>query len=340
MVSHSPRVLWRARMRSLILPTLAVLLLPDPGTEATVRYKAWQWQRVIEPASGAPANEQCAVLDADLYTAAAPGLRDVRLVQDGREIAYALAESYDEPALHAGPAGSNQTDRSLYTTVLRIPLMNVTPPKPAGTPSETIEQGAAVLLQRVPVERVEFTADAVKNTPLPLSRSRPLATIFFRLLATPNLHGIARTAQQQPTAGELIEDRLDADHPVERTAIGANLQGSARVLVTVQPGSRHYSGVLLEMHQRSICYQPLTSAPLMLFYGNGDARPKHYEYSSHYRPTSTPLLAHLGPAQRNPNYRSEPARAFVPTRLQRLSTAVCVAVAGFLLTAVLLLRSR
>ncbi|MGI4755870.1 MAG: hypothetical protein ACRYGF_03365 [Janthinobacterium lividum] len=325
-------------MRLLLIPALSTVLLPSFGAPAPTRYRAWQWQRSIQPAEHAPADEQCVLLDAEVYAAASPGLRDVRLLQDGHEIAYALQESYDKPALHAGPDGKQLLDRSVYTTVLQIPLKEV---RSEGSPlldgSGLTAYGEAMLPGHVPVERIALVPDQAMLA-RPIEGQTSPTVVHLYLSATPTAR--LGSSALQPIAAEVIEDNLDADQPVEQTAIGANLQSSARVAVTVQRGSRQYSNVLLQMHQRSICYQPLSSAPLLLLYGNEDARPVRYDYSAHYRPTSAPLFGLLGRAELNPGYHAKAATAseWRITRLQRLLLAVGVALVGFLLTAVPLLR--
>ena len=297
-------------MRILLLAALSALPVPVSIPHAPPRYRAWQWERTVQPAPSAPADEQCVVLDADLYAASAPGLRDVRLLQDGQEIAYALQESYDERALHTEGDG----DRSVYTTVLTVPLSG----------EGRWEQGAAVLPQHVPVERIDLIENAAP--------ALPSGAIHMRLVVTPNAAA--------PVVGEVIEVDLAAASPVERTAIGANLQRSARVDLGIDPGEGHYSKALLQMRQRSLCYQPLSAAPLLLLYGNADAPPVRYAYAAHYQPRAQALLASFGPAQRNEDYHPKAQKPFTLTRNQRSSLAVFVAAAGFLLMAVPLLRRR
>lgn len=307
-------------MRFFLLAALAVLPQQSPSSDVPTRYRDWQWQRSIQPSASAPGDTQCVVLDAKLYADAAPGLRDVRLLQNGREIAYALQESYDERAQHTAYSG----DRSLYTTVLKVPLTDAGP----------LQHGEAVLLQHVPVERMELTLD--EDTP-----AKPNSTagrVRFRLVATPYSH-VALNARQ-PATGEVIEDDLDAQSPIEQTAIGANLQGSARIDITVKAGPQHFTSASLQMHQRSLCFQPLSSAPLMLLYGNAGALPVRYAYAAHYQPRAETLLASLGPAQPSGSYQPRVNRAFTLTRRQRLGLAVFIAVGGFLVTAVPLLRRR
>ncbi|MGI4852456.1 MAG: hypothetical protein ACRYF4_00245 [Janthinobacterium lividum] len=291
--------------------------MTGPRPAAPARYKAWQWQRTIQPAAGVPLAEQCVVLDAELYAASAPGLRDVRLLQDGREVAYALQESYDERAVHT--AGG--VDRAVYMTVLSVPL----------SADSGLERGTAVLPQHVPVERIELVPGTDEHGAAPATPSH--GTVHLRLVATPQ-------SANASAPGEVIEDDLDAARPIERTAIGANLQHEVHVDVLVNAGAEHFSHARLQMHERSLCYQPLSSAPLLLLYGNADALPVRSAYAAHYRPTAEALLASPGPAQRNVNYQSRVSTTFTLTRLQRLGLAVFVAAAGFLLTAVPLLRRR
>ena len=289
-------VLWAA---------LATALAQDLGR--------WQWQRTVRPAAVSPAAEQCVLVDADLYTKAAPGLRDLRLLQDGRELAYALQESYDAGALDSHAPARMLADRSLYTTVLRIPL-NAAP---------TTQSGAALLFRHVPVERMELVPSGGSGQ------------VHFRLLASPT-EDRAHAGQRAPAEPEVIDDELSAASPVEITALGANLQNDASVAIAVDGGAR-FSEVLLQMHQRSICYQPLSRSPLVLLFGNPDARPVHYSYATNFHPVAKPLLAIMGPTEPNPAYRrTTPQHLF--TRQSRLMIALVVGMAAFLLTALPLLR--
>ncbi|WP_187290245.1 hypothetical protein [Terriglobus saanensis] len=71
---------------------------------------AFRWQRTVHVPERA--GVVCAVLDAEVFPKAEPALRDLRLVQDGEEVPYAVEESYDEESLRSGV--TRPEDRSLY----------------------------------------------------------------------------------------------------------------------------------------------------------------------------------------------------------------------------------
>jgi hypothetical protein len=73
----------------------------------------FRWQRAVEVPAGS--GVACAVLDAGVFHDAEPALRDVRLAQDGRELPYAVEESYDTESLASGV--TLPEDRSLYEVV-------------------------------------------------------------------------------------------------------------------------------------------------------------------------------------------------------------------------------
>ena len=263
------------------------------------------------------------MLDADLFAKAAPGLRDVRLVQDGRELAYATDESFDDRKPARGTAAVE--DRALYETVLAIPLTaegagRLLP----GLPSALMSRigGQAVLPAHVPVERVLLQQAPAAAEPLWLAAS-PRADLEPR----EELHGI-----------------VSASQPAVAFTIGANLQGPAYVAARVgraTGGAGNDAGtLLLQMRRRELCYQPLSPSPLTLLVGNEKAHPVRFDYAAHYQPSATPLLATLGPAFANPAYRAPDERHLTMTRSHRLLLACSLAAAVFLLTITPLLRRR
>jgi len=94
---------------------------------------AFRWQRTVHLPQGE--GMVCAVLDAEVFARAEPALRDLRLVQNGDEVPYAVEESYDEESLRSGV--TRPEDRSLYEVAVEGKV------------------GAALRLPaKVPVERV------------------------------------------------------------------------------------------------------------------------------------------------------------------------------------------
>ncbi len=276
-------------------------------------FAAWQWQRVIRPAPDSPVTEQCVVLDADLYASATPGLRDVRLLQDGRLLAYALQESYDSGALDTHSPARILEDRSVYTTVLRVQL----------TPGAANQTGEALLRQHVPVERIEL---------VPVGDA---AEVQFRISAKPHSGEQSRT-RAAPLDPELVNGSVSAGSPVIMTALGANLQSDADVAITLS-GKARFTAALLQMHQRAVCYQPLSRSEIVLLFGNPDAPPVHYEYATHFHPLAKPLLASMSQAEPNPAFRGRADRRRLTLRA-KLFAAFAITGAAFLLTVLPLLR--
>jgi hypothetical protein len=138
---------------SFALAALVIASAAQPGLADHVPWPdaAWKWERVIVPNAASPAAEQCVVLDANLFAAAAPGLRDVRLLQDGREVAYAIDESVDE---HPG----SDDDRSVYDTVAttKFTSTGILGTAVHGSSTTTDRTATVLIPRRVPVERLRL----------------------------------------------------------------------------------------------------------------------------------------------------------------------------------------
>lgn len=295
-------------MRSLLFFALPALLISSERQSGAPTHAAWHWQRVIVPNVASQGSEQCAVLDASLFAAAAPGLRDVRLLQDGRELAYATDISYDD---HRGLASAADADRSLYEVALVVPAHRSAPSDPLdhGRDSSPLERppvwfsGEGLLPAHVPVERVRLN-------PAPAG----IASLSLRAAEA-----------GRPASAEFIQATVTPEHPSAAFTIGANLQQAAQVRLDVQGDPAQVPSFVLEMRRRELCYQPLSSSPLLLLFGNPAAPLVHYDYAAHYRPKAAPLLASLGPATANPQYREQaPApRAFSPKAKLSLALLAC-----------------
>ncbi len=310
-------------MRHLLLLALAAAVA-SPPLPAPRTVSAWRFLRVITPAESAPLAAQCVVLDADLYARAAAGLRDVRLVQDGRELAYATDESFDDRA--SIPAALGTEDRALYEVSLKIAARpSEWPGAPGnGAASSRPEHppgwfyGQDLLPAHVPVERVRL-------------EPAPAGTEFLSLRAA---------AKDDLRNAEVLETTLTAEHPAAAFTVGANLQEDADVRVGVHGQASQVTSFVLEMRRRQMCYQPRSAAPLLIFFGNENARPVRYDYAAHYQPTGTPLLARMGPVQPNPAYRPREPYRFQITRTERLLLALTLSMVMFLVLAVPVLRRR
>lgn len=311
-------------MRPLLLFALAAVAAsaPQPSVPRTV--SSWRWMRAITPAASAPMAQQCVVLDADLYARAAAGLRDVRLVQDGRELAFATDESFDDRT--GSSAAQTADDRALYEVSLRIMARPSEWPGFAGNGQANTRPehppgwfyGSDLLPAHVPVERVRLDP-------------APAGTEFL---------GLRAAEKDDLRNAEVLETTLTPAHPTAAFTVGANLQQDADIGIGVHGDGSVVNSFVLEMRRRQMCYQPRSAAPLLIFLGNENARPVHYEYAAHYQPTGTPLLARMGPVQPNPAYRPHEPHRFQITRTQRILLALSLSIALFLLTAVPVLRGR
>lgn len=268
----------------------ALQAVPSGGNTVSsgVQSASARWQRVLMPPAATPMAAQCAVVDADLYAHAAPGLRDVRLLQDGQELPYAMDVSFDTRVGDAAPPPAD--DRALYEPVQTIPLVPQPAAGIAGNQMGDVPDtyfNETLLSAHVPVERVRIV-------PAP------------RAEATVELHAAARMNLGQ---AEELRAVLTARTPVVPFTVGANLQEPADVLVRVVDHSGAPQAVVLEMRRREICYQPRSMSPVHLLVGDATAEPPAYDYALHFQPTSHPLMAAMGPMTANPAYQAPAATA-------------------------------
>jgi hypothetical protein len=273
------------------------------------------WQRTLLLPAGHPAVEQCVVLDADLFANAAPGLRDVRLLQGDRELQYAVAESHDDRETVAEPMPAD--DRSVFDVVAEAPLGGEM--AQAAVPNTRV--ATFVLPAHVPVERITLSG----------ALQQP-ADVQVR--ATPT-SGTLGSGSPESEVVALMAHAGQASLPV---TLGANLQKDATVSVSINsrdPVNR----VKLEMRRRELCYKPITDAPVRMVYGDSEAQSIHYDYALRYKPTATPVLATMGPREANPLYEPPVAvQPFFLTLRQRLGIAIGLCVGMIFVTFAALAR--
>lgn len=272
-----------------------------------------RWQRSILPPAAAPFAEACVVLDAATFSHAEPGLRDLRLYQDGVELPYAVEESFDRRALEADRALPD--DRSLY--------------EPAAGPAP-VKDGAAVL-------------EAPPHVPLERLRVLPQA-------AAPTGITVQDADKTAPAEVETVHARLAPRESVLPVTLGGNLQNGALLQIAVNEpaavressaASGRIQSVLMEMRRRSLCYQPRSASMLTLFLGGRDEAAPQYEFARHFSTAAALPSAQLGPIVPNPAYRDDAAgTGLLQTRASRLRLALLLAVAAFLFSANRLLHAR
>ena len=273
------------------------------------------------PNAASPAAEQCAVLDGNLFAGAAPGLRDVRLLQDGREVAYAIDESLDE---HTG----SDSDRSIYDTVAATDFTS------SATGSRVIahaeDRTATVFLPpRVPVERLRLIIADTAHRP-------DLMPHAMKVIITAR----PQAADHLLREPEVVALQAEPERLLLPVTLGANLQDPAGVTVHVDPAPASLTRVALEMRRREICYQPLSSSSVKLLFGNAKALPVHYEFGRYFQPKATPLLSSMGPIRANPAYRAGTLRSAGLSARMKLILEVFACAFALLLTLRPLLRAR
>ncbi len=282
----------------------------------------FRWQRQLMPATGHAADEQCVVLDADLYAHAAPGLRDVRLVQDGRLLPYAMDVSFDDRT--GNSAETLPGDRAQYEPSLTLPLLpgrEASPDVVQEDPAHTQLFAHGLLPAHVPVERIRV--DPAPQAPQQLT---------LRAAPSDNLSNAESTVA-----------RLTPQSAAAAFTIGANLQDDADIGVGVIADGTKTAlphNVVLEMRRREICYQPLSASPVRMLLGNMALLPIRYAYAEHFQPKQQPVLATMGLLEANPDYRAPVMASWHVTRLQKIEFAIAACLIALLLTLAPLLRPR
>ncbi len=290
--------------------SIAALLLTPPGTPAG----GFHWQRIITPPPGAGTQHACVVLDAATNANAAPALRDLRLFQDGTELPYVIEESYDERALNSGVTSDD--DRSEYEVVSVIPLSRVGIGAVAGAlPSgATGYQGSARVLAHVPVERVRLEPAPTWPTSLQLTAS-----------TLPNTTHVGAVAPR----AEVVQTLLLPQRATWAVTLGANLQSAADLQVNIPVAPPTLQRVFLEMRRRSLCYQPRSAAPLVLYLGSGQGiAAKVYGLSNGFSVSADRPYATMGPLEPNPDLQHATLHP-----VSRLLIAIAVLGGALLLTA-------
>lgn len=291
---------------------IAALLLTPPGTPAG----GFHWKRIITPPPGAGTEQACVVLDAVTFANAAPALGDLRLFQDGTELAYVIEQSYDERALDSGTTPDD--DRSEYEAVY---VGQMQPRQPAGTagngqPSGGLlgYQASTSLEAHIPVERIRFDP-------------APAMPVHLQISAMPS-------GDPGPFRTETAEHTFNSTHPAWAFTLGANLQHAARVLLIDDTPGQRSERVLLEMRRRSLCYQPRSVGPLTLYLGGGQGMSaKTYGLASGFSTTAERPYATLGPLEPNPDLQAARRHPFSRPIL-------AIAILGITLLVTLLLASQ
>ncbi len=292
------------------LAAVALLLTPL-GTPSG----GFHWQRIITPPAGAGLREACVVLDATTFANAAPALRDLRLFQDGTELPYVIEESYDERALNSGI--TPEDDRSEYEPVY-VGTMQPRPPSGVAGQFEDAER-----LSRE--GHFGYYASTIVDAHVPVERVRldPVPTQTIRLGIEASMFAATGTYSFE-TEGHTI----DADHPAWPFTLGANLQREARVTVVDDTPGPRTERVIFEMRKRSLCYQPRSAGPLMLYLGGGEGMAaKSYALANGFSTALERPYATMGPLEPNPDQQTAQKHL-----ISRLLLAIGILTATLLLT--------
>lgn len=202
-----------------------------------------------------------------------------------------------EPRMISGatvpPAREDQT---VYTTI--------------ASASKIEQQGhwsiaTMVVSPHVPIERAQFVLE-------PQFRGDFLrdATVA----ATPMDTGLAALGAAEGVSGHIFRversamgsvPAIDSRALAINTVIGANLRSPAKVTASVDNSSSAplpIARVDLEMRERKLCFAVRQGAVYTLRYGDAELSGPSYSYARHFVPAPRPILATLGPEQRNPMY--------------------------------------
>ena len=160
------------------------------------------------------------------------------------------------------------------------------------------------LPERIPVERVTFVL--VPDFKANFSRDvhvsdRPAGTPQS---AAETIDGTIFRVHLTQAAREIRQQQLSVP-----ATLGANMQGPANVKVAIENGDDTplpVSAVRLEMRQRKLCFNAPSTNAVTLFYGDAALAAPQYDYRRFFAVGGHSGVAHLGPEQLNPAYRSRP----------------------------------
>ena len=159
----------------------------------------------------------------------------------------------------------------------------------------------------VPIERIAFTLD-------PAFRKN-----FFREVAISATPDQPTSTAEQPSMAETVAGELSRVHvatnataPAINTqqltvdaALGASLDTGSTVTVAIANGDDPplpIHTIELQMRRRTLCFDAAPETTYALLYGDATLHPPVYDYARLFQPSSSPILATLGPEQLNPRF--------------------------------------
>lgn len=191
------------------------------------------------------------------------------------------------------------------------------------------------LPQRVPVERVTFVLTPDFNS----NFSRDV-TVSDHAADTPTsssetISGNILRVQMTQAGREIRQQRLSM-----AATLGSNLQSAAEVEVVVNNGDDRplpIKSVRLEMRERRLCFDAVSTAPLTLFYGDPTLPAPQYDYARTLSLNGKMQIARVGAEQQNPVYMPRPDMRAATERHPELVWIVFLA--AICVLAVIALRS-
>jgi hypothetical protein len=191
------------------------------------------------------------------------------------------------------------------------------------------------LPQRIPVERVTFVLPPDFNS----NFSRDV-TVNDHAAGTPassgeTISGSILRVQMTQAGREIRQQRLSMP-----ATLGSNLQSAAEVEVIVDNGDDRplpIKSVRLEMRERKLCFDAVSTAPLTLFYGDLTLSAPQYDYARTLSLNGKIQAARVGVEQQNPIYTPRPDTRAATERHPELVWIVFLAVICVL--AIIALRS-
>jgi hypothetical protein len=189
------------------------------------------------------------------------------------------------------------------------------------------------LPERIPIERISvdipptfkanFSRD-VRISDRPSDTPGTADTPDNSAAASETLAGTILRVHLTQSGREIRQQQLSVP-----ATLGSNMQSPATVEVAIDNGNDTplpIAAVRLEMRQRKLCFDALTTQPLTLFYGDPALTAPQYDYARLFSPSREIHTAQLSSEQLNPAYRDRPDQRPLTERRPHLLWIVLLAV--------------
>jgi len=183
------------------------------------------------------------------------------------------------------------------------------------------------LPERIPIERISvdlpstFKANFSRDVRI---SDRPSDTPDTPAAASETLAGTIFRVHLMQSGREIRQQQLSVP-----ATLGSNMQSPATVEVAIDNGNDTplpIAAVRLEMRQRKLCFDALTTQPLTLFYGDPALTAPQYDYARLFSPSREIHTAQLSSEHLNPTYRDRPDQRPLTERRPHLLWIVLLAV--------------